>query len=312
MFSIAVSAFCVQDGEPGDEPSEEPDVPEEPGQDPEEGEDESPGTGTEGEGEGETEEEEVPRIPLEAILTVPSRAKEAKACSGCSATERVTLCGEHAEAENAAFEILATTWGDLDDHQKVDTLVEISNLTSQHVNAPSPRVATFLVERLKDERSGYVRAASAIALGWGQDPAIALPPLMKILKDRQKKNPKLRSKLQKLTDEFYSRSAMVVQLADYLEATGFQLTQAGAEGLEQDLKHLLPLIKELEKASTHYIWEEHMLAASAQAIGRIPDRRCAKALLKAASTWDAKMALDGIAEGLLANGTRSCVRAAIK
>ncbi len=254
---------------------------------------------------GQESESEESIDPVEAILLVPDRVAEGKSCSQCTHAERVVLCATHAQAEDATFERISAEWRGLDEQQKVDALVEIGNLTRSHTNAPSSRVATFLVECLNSERKGYVRAAAAVGLGWGQNPTIALPPLMEILKDKQKKNPTLRAKLQELTDEVYEKSAVVMMVTDRY---GVQALAA----LKKELKYLLPLLKRLAKDSEHYIWEEHILAASARSLGSFSSPRCTKALLKAASTWDSKMALDGIACGLLANGTRPCVRAAIR
>jgi hypothetical protein len=102
--------------------------------------------------------------PLLALaLAAPARAGDCPDCKGDS--RRPSLCAPHLEAERSALREQGSAYARASEPaERIAALEAVAALTREHDNAPSPLVARFLADGLKDESLFVRRRALGLLL----------------------------------------------------------------------------------------------------------------------------------------------------
>jgi hypothetical protein len=122
------------------------------------------------------------------LLTAPFAQVTCDVCS--LVNEDVRLCKAHVEAEHSTFVRVRKQLSSRDESQRIAGLEALANLTWNHANAPSERVARRIASAL-DDRSDGVRERAAELLGRPQHATIAMKALLRALPGVEKEYEKL-------------------------------------------------------------------------------------------------------------------------
>lgn len=108
--------------------------------------------------------------------------QEGQPCDSCVVEPKlVELCAAHRRTESEVFAAQEAGLESEDAAVRISALERIADLTSEHSNAPSKRVASQLSNGLEDEDIS-VRSRAAQLLARGQNPNIAIPELQEAMR----------------------------------------------------------------------------------------------------------------------------------
>jgi len=148
-------------------------------------------------------------------------------CDACSLVNKdIRLYKIHVEAEHSTFVRVRKQLSSRDESQRIAGLEALADLTWDHANAPSERVARRIASAL-DDRSGDVRERAAELLGRPQHATIAMEALLRALPGFEREYEQLdreRDRLQKKRAKSTVRSMQVKVLDRKLAANDEEMS----------------------------------------------------------------------------------------